>query len=41
LLPDLEGVDSVERQIEICLLKAGIDPDEPISLCHFQVRRYK
>jgi AMMECR1 domain-containing protein len=41
LLPDLEGVDSVERQIEICLLKAGIDPDEPINLCHFQVRRYR
>ena len=41
LLPDLEGVDTVERQIEICRLKAGIDPDEPISLYCFQVRRYK
>jgi AmmeMemoRadiSam system protein A len=41
LLPDLEGVDTVERQIEICRLKAGIDPDEPIKLYRFEVRRYK
>jgi len=41
LLPDLEGVDTVERQIEICRLKAGIDPDEPLKLYRFQVRRYK
>jgi hypothetical protein len=31
----------VERQIEICRLKAGIAPDEPIKLYRFQVRRYK
>ncbi len=41
LLPDLEGVDTVERQIEICCLKAGIDPDERVNLYRFQVRRYK
>jgi AmmeMemoRadiSam system protein A len=41
LLPDLEGVDTVERQIEICCLKAGIDPDEPIDLYRFQVQRYR
>jgi AmmeMemoRadiSam system protein A len=41
LLPDLEGVDSVEQQIEICRLKAGITPDEPIKLYRFEVRRYK
>jgi len=41
LLPDLEGVDSVERQIEICRLKAGIAFDEPIKLYRFQVRRFK
>jgi AmmeMemoRadiSam system protein A len=41
LLPDLEGVDSVERQIEICRLKAGIARGEPISLYRFQVRRYR
>jgi hypothetical protein len=41
LLPDLEGVDSVERQIEICRLKAGIAADEPVTLYRFQVRRFK
>ena len=41
LLPDLEGVDSVEEQIAICRLKAGIAIDEPIKLYRFQVRRYR
>jgi len=41
LLPDLEGVDTVDRQIEICRLKAGIDADEPVKLYRFQVRRYR
>jgi AmmeMemoRadiSam system protein A len=41
LLPDLEGVNTVERQIEICRLKAGIAADEPVKLYRFQVRRYK
>ncbi len=41
LLPDLAGVDSVERQIEICCLKGGITPDEPLKLYRFQVKRYK
>jgi len=41
LLPDLAGVDSVERQIEICCLKGGIAPDEPLKLYRFQVKRYK
>jgi len=41
LLPDLEGVDSVERQIEICRLKAGIAADQPVTLYRFQVRRFK
>jgi hypothetical protein len=41
LLPDLEGVDSVEEQINICRLKAGIAADEPVSLYRFQVRRFK
>jgi len=41
LLPDLEGVDSVERQIEICRLKAGIAADQPVTLHRFQVRRFK
>ncbi len=41
LLPDLEGVDSVEQQIEICRLKAGIAAGEPVTLYRFQVRRFK
>ncbi|MBM3118145.1 MAG: AmmeMemoRadiSam system protein A [Chloroflexi bacterium] len=41
LLPDLEGVDSVEEQIEICRAKAGIAADEPIRLYRFQVKRYR
>ena len=41
LLPDLEGVDTVDEQIDICRQKAGILPDEPINLYSFEVRRYK
>jgi AMMECR1 domain-containing protein len=41
LLPDLAGVDSVERQIEICCLKGGITLDEPLKLYRFRVKRYK
>lgn len=40
LLPDLEGVDTVDRQIDICRLKAGIFPDEPVILYRFEVKRY-
>ncbi|MEE8471420.1 MAG: AmmeMemoRadiSam system protein A [Dehalococcoidia bacterium] len=41
LLPDLEGVDTVEQQITICRQKAGIPPDDPVKLYRFEVRRYK
>jgi len=40
LLPDLEGVGSVEEQIAICRLKAGISPGEPVRLYRFRVRRF-
>ena len=40
LLPDLEGVDTIEQQISIALQKAGIDPDEGYSLERFQVERH-
>jgi AmmeMemoRadiSam system protein A len=40
LLPDLEGVDTVEEQIDICRQKAGIAPNEPVKLYRFQVKRY-
>lgn len=41
LLPDLEGVDTVEKQLQICRQKAGIGPDEPVKLYRFEVRRYR
>jgi hypothetical protein len=41
LLPDLEGVDTVARQLEICRMKAGIGPKEPVKLYRFEVKRYK
>jgi AmmeMemoRadiSam system protein A len=41
LLPDLEEVDTVDYQIEICRQKAGIASDEPINLYRFEVKRYK
>jgi len=41
LLPDLEGVDTVEYQIDICRQKAGIAPNEPVKLYRFEVKRYR
>jgi AmmeMemoRadiSam system protein A len=41
LLPDLEGVDTVDQQIDICRMKGGINPDEPVKLYRFEVKRYK
>lgn len=41
LLPDLEGVNTVEEQIRIAMLKAGISPTENIELYRFEVKRYK
>ena len=40
LLPDLEGVDTVESQVSIACSKAGIQPDEPIEMYRFEVVRY-
>lgn len=39
LLPDLEGVDTVDCQIAIAVQKAGIFFDEPVKLYRFKVRR--
>ena len=41
LLPDLEGVDTVEDQIDIARRKGGIDSTEDYSLQRFEVIRYK
>jgi AmmeMemoRadiSam system protein A len=41
LLPNLEGIDTVDEQIEIARQKAGISPGEPVELERFEVIRYK
>ncbi len=41
LLPDLEGVDSVNQQVSIACQKGGIDPREPYTLQRFEVVRHK
>ncbi len=41
LLPDLDGVDSVEEQIGIAMTKAGIPPGIDVELFRFEVKRYK
>ena len=41
LLPDLEGVDSVEQQIRIAMAKGGIRQGEPITLHRFEVIRHR
>src|SRR4030042_3153210 len=40
LLPDLEGVDTVEEQLRITKMKAGILPQEGIEIYRFEVKRY-
>jgi AmmeMemoRadiSam system protein A len=40
LLPDLEGVDTVDYQISIARQKAGIAPNETVELSRFEVKRY-
>ncbi len=41
LLPNIEGVNTVEEQISIARQKAGIAPGEPFELERFEVVRYK
>ncbi|TCT15512.1 hypothetical protein EDC18_103217 [Natranaerovirga pectinivora] len=40
LLPNLEGIDTVEEQLSIVLQKAGIEQDEPYELKRFEVIRH-
>lgn len=40
LLPDLEGIDTVEEQLEIALRKAGISPHEEYEIERFEVIRH-
>lgn len=41
LLPNLEGVDTVDEQIRIALSKAGIGEDEDYSMERFEVIRHR
>ncbi|NLX35699.1 MAG: AmmeMemoRadiSam system protein A [Chloroflexi bacterium] len=41
LLPDLEGVDTAEKQVGIALRKAWISPHEAYALYRFRVTRYR
>ena len=41
LLPDLEGVDTVDFQVSIAMQKAGIAPGTAVELSRFEVRRYQ
>jgi AmmeMemoRadiSam system protein A len=41
LLPDLEGVDTVEEQLRITKMKAGIWTEENLEIFRFTVTRYR
>jgi AmmeMemoRadiSam system protein A len=41
LLPDLEGVDTVDYQVSIAMQKAGILPGTPVELYRFEVKRFQ
>lgn len=41
LLPDIEGVDTAARQVEIAARKAGIPRGTPLKLSRFRVVRYR
>jgi AmmeMemoRadiSam system protein A len=41
LLPALEGIDTVDRQVGVALQKAGIDPGESFDVRRFRVTRYR
>jgi AmmeMemoRadiSam system protein A len=40
LLPDLDGVETVERQLEIARAKAGLPAGAAVRLYRFRVRRF-
>ena len=41
LLPDLDGVDTVDEQVDIAMRKGGISPREKITLERFEVIRHR
>ena len=41
LLPDLDGIDNIDKQISIAMEKGNIKKDEEITLQRFEVIRHK
>ena len=41
LLPDIEGVDTAQKQVEIASRKAGIPQGSPVKLSRFRVERFR
>ena len=41
LLPDLDGIDTIEQQVSIAMKKGNITKDEPYTLQRFKVTRHK
>jgi AmmeMemoRadiSam system protein A len=41
LLPDIDGVDTAEQQVNIASRKAGIPPGTPLKLSRFRVDRFR
>ena len=41
LLPDLDGIDSIEKQITVARKKAGLGPEADIEIYRFPVKRYE
>ena len=41
MLPNLEGIDTAEKQVYIALQKAGISPREKYKLERFEVVRHQ
>lgn len=40
LLPNIEGINTADRQVSVAAGKAGIQPDEPLRLYRFRTRRF-
>lgn len=40
LLPGIEGIDTVERQLSALRRKIGLTPDEPVALQRFRVHKF-
>ena len=41
LLPDLKGIDTVQRQIDLCLKKGNIKKNSDYKMYRFEVERYR